>query len=144
MYRHVATVVRGSYDSSGIMKIDLKDVVIETMTGSGPGGRNRNSREHCVRATHKPSGVSVKIDGRNQSHNKREALKLLQERVDAIAARIAAAKKKAIRDSAIKNNETVRTYNYKRQEVVDHRTKKRASLKKVLEEGMIDLLFQDS
>ncbi len=126
-----------------MITIDPKDVIVRTKRGSGPGGQHKNKTNSCVEMVHKPTGISVTIDGRSQAQNKKGALAVLQKRVNEVQDRITAARKKAARLVAIKNNETIRTYNYKRQEVVDHRTGKRAPLKKVLEEGRIDLLFPD-
>lgn len=121
-------------------KINKKDVKIETMRGHGPGGQNVNKVNSCVRLTHITTGIQVTINGRDQGRNKKKAFKVLQERVDQIDIDKKAAEKKAIRDEKIKDHKYIRTYDYKRQEVRDHRTGKRANLKLVLEEGRFDLL----
>jgi protein subunit release factor A len=51
-----------------------------------------------------------------------------------------AAKKKARRDVAIHDHTVIRTYNYSRGTVLDHRSGKQASIKNVVEKGKIDLL----
>jgi len=51
-----------------------------------------------------------------------------------------AAEKKAKRDDAIHNTPVIRTYDYKKGTVKDHRTGKIASLKQVVQKGRIDLL----
>ena len=51
-----------------------------------------------------------------------------------------AAAKKARRDDAIRNEQTIRTYNFDRGTVKDHRTGKVASIKDVLGKGKIELL----
>ena len=69
-----------------------REVVIETMRASGPGGQHVNKTETAVRATHVATGLSVKVGGsRSQSANKSAALALLnarlQEQADAGQAR---------------------------------------------------------
>lgn len=62
-----------------------KDIVYETMRSEGKGGQNVNKVETAVRATHIPSGISVRCSNyRSQSQNKAMAkerllLKLFQQ-----------------------------------------------------------------
>lgn len=64
------------------MKIDLKDVEIKTMRGTGPGGQNRNKTDSCVQLKHKPSGIIVRIDTeRSQLANKTSAWILLRAKL---------------------------------------------------------------
>lgn len=122
------------------MKINKKDIKIETMRGQGSGGQHRNKTDSCVRATHLPTGISVIIDGRNQHQNKKKALKELERRLVELKEEERAAVKKEHRDYKIHNTERIRTYNYDKGIVVDHRTGKKASLKEVLGKGRLDLL----
>jgi peptide chain release factor 1 len=116
------------------------EIKVEYFKGSGPGGRHRNSTNSCVRMTHIPTGITVTIDGRKQHSNYHKARKELELRISAVAASIRGQKKKARRDEAIKNTKTVRTYDFQRGTVKDHRTGKQASIKDVLDKGKIDLL----
>lgn len=117
-----------------------KDVKIETKVGEGPGGQHRNKTASCVVATHLPTGISVKVDERNQHSNKRKALKQLEKKVEEHNQLKFAAKKKRRRDAAIKDTERVRTYDYSRGIVIDHRTGKTASLKNIIDKGKLELL----
>ena len=63
------------------MKIEKKDLKIETMRGKGEGGQHKNVTDSCVRITHIPTGIVVMKDGRNQHHNKRIAMRELRKRL---------------------------------------------------------------
>lgn len=120
--------------------IPKSDVRIDKMRGRGPGGQNRNKVNSCVRVTHLPTGTVVTIDGRDQGKNIKEAMRVLEERLAQQAADVKAAAKKAKRDVAIHSTEVIRTYNFSRNEVKDHRTGKVASIKEVLGKGKIELI----
>lgn len=120
-----------------IPKSELK---IERMRGKGPGGQHKNKTASCIRVTHIPTGVSVTKDGRHQHKNLAWALAEIGKRLSTAAASIAAKSKKAKRDVAIHTRNIVRTYDFKKGLVFDHRTNKRATVKDVLLKGNIDLL----
>ena len=62
----------------------LKNVQIQTLRGSGPGGQHRNKVETAVRVVHIPTGITVTAsEHRSQLRNKKLALERLQSRLDA-------------------------------------------------------------
>jgi len=62
----------------------LKEVHIQTLRGSGPGGQHRNKVETAVRITHIPTGITVTAtEHRSQLRNKKLALERLQTRINA-------------------------------------------------------------
>lgn len=120
--------------------MNLKDVKFEYKRGQGPGGQHRNKTDSCVKAIHIPTGISVEIDGRKQGQNKKEALKELEKRLKEVAEDRAAVQKKERRDEKIKPETHIRTYDLRRGEVIDLRTRKRARVKDILDKGRLDLL----
>lgn len=118
-------------------KAELK---IEYLKGTGPGGQRKNKVLTACRLTHLPTGIQAYCDERTQRTSYKKALATLEGRIREALAAAKAATRKERRDKAIKNLETVRTYDYKRGTVKDHRTGKVASIKEVMQKGRIDLL----
>jgi len=60
------------------IEINPDDILIHFARSSGPGGQNVNKRETAVRITHKPTNLSVHVEGeRSQAQNKEKALEIL-------------------------------------------------------------------
>jgi peptide chain release factor 1 len=121
-----------------------KDLDVKTQCGHGPGGQHQNKRASAVRMKHRPTGLSVFINGRDQLANKREALKVLTARVRADyrereEAEFQAARKQQLGDGGRGNK--VRTYNFIESRVVDHRLGVRTNNIKEVMKGRFDLLF---
>lgn len=122
------------------MSIPKTDLKIEYMRGSGPGGQHRNKTESACRVTHVPSGISAYADERQQKTSLRKAMKELESRIAEAKSDVKAQEKKARRDKAIQPKKYIRTYDFKRGVVKDHRTGKEAPVKEVMGKGRIDLL----
>ena len=109
--------------------LNYQDVEIVTARGSGPGGQNRNKTESCVIATHRPSGLQVRIDNeRSQGQNKAMAYKVLAARLyEAERERVAAerAKDRKQQVGTGMRGDKVRTYRTQDDQVNDHRTGQR-------------------
>ena len=62
--------------------INVNDITIEAIRGSGDGGQKKNKTSSCIVATHKPSGLRVRIETeRSQYQNKVLAIGILEARL---------------------------------------------------------------
>lgn len=113
---------------------------IRITKGSGPGGQHRNKVETCAIVTHISTGLQEKCeDTRSKNKNIEIAKQRLIKKIEEQKNKIKQEKKNKKRIEAIHNSKPIRTYNYTRREVYDHRTKIKADLKRVMN-GEIDLL----
>src|SRR5271167_1443255 len=104
---------------------EAKDLRIDVMRASGPGGQSVNTTDSAVRITHIPTGmVIVCRDEKSQHKNKARALKILRSRLLEAAQAEQDAKMAATRKSMVgtgDRSERIRTYNFPQSRVTDHR-----------------------
>lgn len=102
------------------------DVDITTTRGSGPGGQNRNKTDSCVIATHRPTGLQVRIDNeRSQHQNKAIAYKVLAARLYEAEREKSLVSREKDRKQQVgtgMRGDKVRTYRTQDDLVTDHRT----------------------
>lgn len=107
------------------VKIDEKDLKIDTYRASGAGGQHVNVTDSAVRITHIPTGtVSACQDERSQHKNKDKAMRLLKTKIAEEKRRKLDAERSAIRSSQVgtgDRSERIRTYNFPQNRVTDHR-----------------------
>lgn len=116
-----------------------KDLDIRITRGSGPGGQHKNKVETCVIITHIPTGLQEKCqETRSKIKNIEIAKEKLQIKLNKLQEKKAQEAKNERRKELIKNQKVVRTYNYVRNEVYDHRTKTKHDLKKFMK-GEIEI-----
>ena len=116
-----------------------KDLHIIYTKGSGPGGQHRNKVETCVVITHVPTGLQERCqDTRSKSRNLKIAKERLEKKIREQEIKKLQEIKNEKRKELIKNQRVIRTYNYCKNEVYDHRAKTKHDLK-VFMKGEIDL-----
>jgi peptide chain release factor 1 len=113
---------------------------VEYMRGTGPGGQNRNKIESACRITDAATGISAYADCRTREASYRSALAELEKRIRDAKAAALARDRKARRDVVIHDHTVVRTYNFSRGLVKDHRSGKEATVKEILGKGRLELL----
>ncbi len=110
------------------IKIDPKDIKIETFRSSGPGGQHLNVTDSAIRLTHLSTGLVVSCqEERSQHKNKAKALKILKARLLAKKIKNEEKKRATLRRSQIGKafrSEKIRTYNFPQDRITDHRLKK--------------------
>lgn len=109
-----------------------KDITFTPIGSTGPGGQAVNKNSTGVRAVHNPTGITVVIRTRSLQSSKRKATEEIRRRVRLERQSVAAAGRKDRWRHAIAERKIIRSYNFTRNEVRDHRTGQRADLKKVL------------
>ena len=127
------------------VKLEDKDLKIETCRSSGAGGQHVNTTDSAVKITHLPTGITVVQQGRSQHKNKANGLNILRSRILDMELKKQQKERAEQRKSQIGSgdrSEKIRTYNFPQDRVTDHRISLTIhNIEKIIQEGQIEDLI---
>jgi len=129
------------------VKINEKDLRVDIMRASGPGGQGVNTTDSAVRITHIPSGIAVQQqDERSQIKNRDKAMRILRAKLYEMEEEKRNSERANDRKSQVgtgDRSEKIRTYNYPQGRVTDHRINLTIyQIDKITNDGYLDEIIE--
>lgn len=145
IHTSTASIVVYPQISSHDIELNPNDVEMTASRAGGKGGQNVNKVSTAVRLTHKPTGITVSVRQERSQQQNRElgmqilASKLWQAEEEKRDANLATERSKLGHGD---RSEKIRTYNYARNQVKDHRINKSFNLDQILNGDLTDMLLE--